>query len=170
MVDIWQRLEHPLSDKTIILCFIAQFYRIIKVSMSPFRHVTGFFGLKSDQLGVCGFILALLDGEKFRNRCCQSPPSIILETDCVNVLLQMIRCYCVRSAYPRSTKAHSSRRTPRCERDVHADRGEMEGVGRLEQDSGWGGRGSLLISHNPPLCFRPTRKLSPEQIHTSPTV
>lgn len=39
-----------------------------------------------------------------------------------------------------------------------------------EQDNGWGGRGSLLISHNPPLCFGPTQKHSPEQIHTSPTV
>lgn len=61
-------------------------------------------------------------------------------------------------------------RAPGCELDVHADRGEMEGAGRAEQDSGWGGRGSLLISHNPPLCFGPTRELSLEQIHTSPTV
>lgn len=30
-------------------------------------------------------------------------------------------------------------------------------------------RGSLLISHNPPLCFGATRKLSLVQIHTCPT-
>lgn len=71
--------------------------------------------------------------------------------------------------YPRSTNAHSSYETPGCERHVGVDRKEMDGAGSAEQDSRWGATGSLLISHNPTLCFGPTRKLSLEQIHTSPT-
>lgn len=48
--------------------------------------------------------------------------------------------------------------------------GGMEGWNRVEQDSGWDVRESFLISHNPPLCFGPTRKLLLEQIYTSLTV
>lgn len=50
----------------------------------------GFFGVPSDQLRICGLILAVLDMEKFRNYCRQSPTNITLQTDCVSVLLEMI--------------------------------------------------------------------------------
>lgn len=40
------------------------------------------------------------------------------------------RCLCICLVYPRNTKAHSSCRTLECDRDVHADRGGMEGVER----------------------------------------
>ncbi len=68
--------------------FVPQFYCYIKFITSPYLLLMGF--LPSDQLGICGLILAVLDMEKFRNYCCQSPTNIILQTDCVSVLLEMI--------------------------------------------------------------------------------
>lgn len=102
--------------------------------------------------------------EKCRTQCHQTHSKRIVRVLTVMILSHVVGLECILAAQRPTVPAG-----PLGVSWMYMLTGGERWRGR-EQDSGWGGTGSPLISHNPLLYFGPTQKLSLEQIHTFPTV